>query len=482
MIFAQLFAFAVLVHEALWLCQDGDDYFSNCFLPAFGLFLGRRALRTLHCVLIALCLGVIVRPHWWGLYPALLAALSLLAASFSLRLSNHLVLAWFMALVLCLDLLFQPPSQRGQEPTPFLFAGVQLLVVLTYLFSFFHKLNREYLSPAMSCGAHLGRLYLENRGIRKPGVVKVYQFLGIYATLLLEAALPFLLLAPATCGVGLCLGVLFHLPLGLLCQPHFSTLMYAGLAAFVSPDAGRPVTAELLAWGWPPLLLGLATGLYLGGRFGVSNVFRHRRPAFALQMLFGAYTVAALGACFILARSHEEAWGALPWTLGLEPWGWAALTGVGAAFLFNGLGPYLGLKTEFSLAMFSNLRHEPWCHLLFSAAWRPFDLSSYVQVERIEGLPERGKHKGGWMADLVLTCLMKPEQWQYSSYFFHEGLRLICRSAGPPPVIRVVYVERGERHEVADYAREVSACPPYYLRATLFPYKLPRDPSIPHCA
>ena len=119
--------------------------------------------------------------------------------------------------------------------------------------------------------------------------------------------------------------------------------------------------------------------------------------------------------------------------------------------------------------------------MLFPGAWRPFDLARYVQVEAIAGLPERGRHKGGWMADLVLTCFLKPERLQYSSYFFHEGLRLLCRSGGPAPVIRVTYWEGGERHEVADYAREIASRPPHYRRLALFPFILPRDPATPYC-
>lgn len=478
LIFARLFALALLFHEGLWVCQDGDTYLSCCFLPALGLRLSPRLLRTTHVTLIALCLAVLARPQLWALYPALLVALSLVIASYSLRLSNHLVIAWFMALLLCLDLLFQAPSRRGAEPTPFLFAGVQLLVALTYFIAFFHKLNAEYLSSRLSCGAGLARLYLENRRLRSPRLIRAYRLLAIYATLILEAGVPVLLLVPATRPLGLCLAILLHLPFGLLCQFHFSTLMYAGLAAFVPTAAWPRLAAALLSPGGPALAVALVLGAILGGRFGVSDVFRHRRAAFVLQILFGVYTMAALGVggAFLSLGAAPAVGG------GVEAWGRVGLLLVGLAFLLNGMGPYLGLKTEFSLAMFSNLRHEPWRHLLFPGAWRPFDLASYVQVERIEGLPERGRHKGGWMADLVLTCLLRPQQWQYSSYFFHEGLRLVCRSTGPTPVIRVVYVERGQWHEVADYAREVAPLPPHYLRATLFPYKLPRDASLPHCA
>lgn len=479
MLFVQLFALAILVHEALWLCQDGDTYFSCCFLPAFGLRLSRPQMRAAHLTLIALGGALLARPGLWPLYPALLAVLSLVIASYSLRLSNHLVIAWFMALLLCLDLLSRSPARRGIEPTPFLFAGVQMVMLLTYLLAFFHKLNAEYLSFDQSCGACLGRGHLENRRVRSPLLVRSYPFLAIYGTLTLEAVVPALLLLPATRPLGLCLAVLLHLPFGLICQVHFSTLMYAGLAAFVPPGAWPALIRSLLSLGWPALLLGLALGLFIGGRFGVTSAFHHRRAGLALQLFFGVYSVAALAAGLILLRG-----GSLPapgWE-SVGGWGKGLLALVGLAFLANGLSPYLGLKTEFSMAMFSNLRPEPWRHFVVRAPWRPLRLASYVQVERIEGLPERGRHKGGWMADLVLTCLLKPQFWQYSSYFFHEGLRLVCRSAGPTPVIRVVYVERGERHEVADYAREMAARPPHYLRATLFPYKLPRDPSIPHCA
>src|SRR5690242_3102287 len=100
MIFAQLFALALLVHEALWLCQDGDTYLSDCFLPAFGLTLSRGWMRAAHLGLIAVAAALLIRPQLWPLYPLLLLLLSLVIASYSLRLSNHLVVAWFMALAL----------------------------------------------------------------------------------------------------------------------------------------------------------------------------------------------------------------------------------------------------------------------------------------------------------------------------------------------------------------------------------------------
>src|SRR5205823_6077761 len=125
-------------------------------------------------------------------------------------------------------------------------------------------------------------------------LVHAYIVAGIYATLALEAAVPLLLLLPMTRPLGLCLAVLLHLSFGLICQFHFSSLMYAGLAAFIPPPAWQQLGTAALALGWPTLLAGAALGALLGGRFGVSSVFRHRRAGFVLQILFGVYTVAAL--------------------------------------------------------------------------------------------------------------------------------------------------------------------------------------------
>lgn len=242
MLFVRLFALAPLLHENKGLFTQGRRYFTTCFVPALGLNLSPRGMIALHGGLSGLCTTLLVRPSLWALYPLLLLALSLLIASYSLRLSNHLVAAWFMGLLLCLDLLFQTPERRGLAPTPF--------------------------------------------------------------------------------------------------------------------------------------------------------------------------------------------------------------------FL--------------------------WRHLLWRAAWRPLRLARYVRIETIEGLPELTEEGWGMYWRRLWSAWGQPDLWQYSDYFFHEGLRLLCRTA-QPPVIRVVYVEGGRRHETQDYAREAAARPPRYLRLGLFPYTLPLDPVVRHC-
>ncbi|HEX8175885.1 MAG TPA: hypothetical protein VF543_12265 [Pyrinomonadaceae bacterium] len=479
MMFLRLLAVGILAHQSFALCYEGKSYLTSNFLPVLGLGLTSRLKCALHLVLIALAVLLLLWPQWWPLYPALFITISLVIASYSFRLSNHLIVLWFMMLTLCLDLGFQILSGRVGELTPFLFAGIQVIVILTYLISFFHKLNAEYLRDETSCGARLAKLYLEDRKIINPRLVKIYSFLSIYGTLALEGLIPLLLLVPATRPLAICLAIVLHLPLGLLCNFHFSSVMYAGLSAFIPPEEWPHLLRSAFLVGWPPIVIYLALGLFMGWRLGLVSLFRYRRAALVVQILFCIYTIAAMVVGIVLFSQGPLS------TFGWQELGAAqlfAIVIVTALFLLNGLSPYLGLKTEFSLAMFSNLRHEPWRHLLIPSHWRPFNLASYVRIERIEGLPQPVRHKPGDTLNTVLIWLLAREEVLYSSYFFHEGLKLVCQSVEPQPVVRVVYVERGERHEIEDYARHMSERCHRYLRATLFPYGISNDPSIPYCS
>jgi len=475
MLFVRLFVLALLLHENTGLFTQGRSYFTTCFVPALGLNLPPRGMAALHGSLIALCAVLLVLPRLWVLYPLLFLALSLLLASYSLRLSNHLIAAWFMGLLLCLDLLFQSPGLRGLAPTPFFLSGVQIVVGLTYALAFLHKLNPEYFSPEMSCGSYLGCEYLEHRvNIRAPGLLKIQGFLSIYAILALEGVIPLLFLFPATRPLGILLAVLLHLPLGFLVHVHFAAVMYAGLTAFVAPTDWPRVLASAFALSRTKLILLFLLGLYLGHRFGSYGYKRHL-PAYLHQLFFGVYFLCAFAVSLTLLHG-----GPLRTTF---DWGGAApralLLVLTAAYVLNGLGPYLGLKTNFSFAMFSNLRPDPWRHLLWRAAWRPLH-ARYVRIETIEGLPHFAGGNWGDTLGPALERLNQPDQWQYSEYFFHDALCLLCH-ADDAPVIRVVYAVGGRRHEVQDYAKAVAAHRPRYLRLGLFPYALPLDPTVRHC-
>lgn len=478
MILVRLLALGVLSHELFYFFRDGKMYVTLCFLPTLGLNLTPASRTALHVSLMGACAALIFLPQLWPLYPLLFLLLALVVASTTFRLSNHLIVALMLALLLCLDLFFQPNLRAGYAPTALLYAGFQATAVVVYLLAFFHKLNADYVSKERSSGAQSARMFLRDRGIHNERFADFYCGVAIHGTLVVEALLPVLLLFPPTRALGLVLAVGFHAQMGFLIHLHFSCVMYAALAAFVPPEVWAALPSQMTPAHWGALAALLALGAFGGWRLGVISSLKLKRPARGLQMFFGAYTGAALGvAALLLSRGRVPnfAWG----ELGLAAW--AALGAALALFLLNGLGPYLGLKTEFSIAMFSNLRHDPWTHLVVPARWRPFDLSSYVRVERIEGLPPAKGHPGGVAARAFLKSLMSYRMLLFSSYYFHEGLGLVCRTTTPTPVIKAVYVERGVRHETDDYARDFLKGPrrPRYIRALLFPFAMPADPSVP---
>lgn len=482
LLFVRMLSYALLMHETLYLCRDGSDYLLRSFLPTLGLRLSPRAYMTLHMIFIGVCAWLMFAPQTWWLYPALLVFLSLVIASYSLRVSNHLVLSWFMVLTLCAATLLQEPHERGSLASDFLLLCVQGLCILTYFFSFLHKLNSDYVSVRHSCATQLGEFYCWDRKIERKGVVRAVCLVSIYGTLAVEGLLPVCLLVPQLLPLGLLLALTFHFTLGLLGIINFSTVMYAGLLTFLTEPALARVAGEVAALGWPTVALCSAPFLLAVWVLTPRRANRHcpyvkRWPAWILQSVFGLVSALLLLGCFFVLRMgpvESASWASLDVNERL------LLVLILLAFSLNGLSPYLGLKTEFSFAMFSNLRSEPWRHLLFPASWRPFDLSSYVQIERLDGLPDGSQVKDSSAARMVLFLFSQTDSHRFSSYFFRESIRLIRRAAKMPLRIRAVFTERGQRFEIDDFDGSFNNGWLTRLRLNLFPFIMPLDPDAPH--
>jgi hypothetical protein len=460
MTFVRLLALGLLLHESFAVCKDGAHYLRNNFVPTLGLRLGPRVVQAVHLWLIATCIGLIGVPDFRPLHLSLWIALTTLIASYPLRLSNHLVLAWFFAALLCID-------QQLER-------GVQGLVLMAYAFACVHKLNGEYFRPACSCAVRLTRLYWNDRGIDGGWVIRISSVLGIYGVLLFEGAMPIVLGYAPWSAYALPAAVAFHLMLSLLCVMHFSMIMYAGLVCFVPFE-------RVDAW-WDtvpraPLLLASLAGVVVILWSAPSSPYRSARWVRVPQGVFGAVSGALLASTVhwsidssaLGVESVQE--GRVSWPVWL----------VWALFMFNGLTPYLGIKTEFCLAMFSNLRHAPWRHLLVPAWLRPMSLARYVEVEALSGLPTADEVVGDQTARLAIEQLSRWRSVQYSSYFFDEACRHLAAHGRSGRSVAASFSERGQRYVVSDYASWQP--PPGFkpVSANLFPYVLPRDADEPHC-
>ena len=314
-------------------------------------------------------------------------------------------LRWFVALLVC-NLVYELPAlpktanhtflticmnvtmlavvgvyalrRRLRDFFPAMAALLRLEVLAMYFFVVLHKLNRDYFDPAYSCATEL---YAD--------IVKLYPIfpsgawtdpLCVYGAIGFEAIIPLLLVFRRTRVLGVGLGLLFHLMLA----PHpnafiysYSTLLYAAYFLFLPDDVLREMMNQWGAllrglrrrWAWfalPAVALGSSVVLL---RIVAPDFVRgvklidHAHVLIAAGVRF-VWTLAALFNIFAFARAVWRCRGPkespVP-SQASEPFFRPALSPLLVFPLlvtFNGLCPYLGLKTESAFAMYSNLRTE----------------------------------------------------------------------------------------------------------------------------
>jgi len=246
---------------------------------------------------------------------------------------------------------------------------LRLSLILLYGFAFLHKLNWDYLNPDSSCASHV--LWWLNTKYRILPTAEWMKTVGIWSSLFVESMVPILLCFRRTIRFGLILGFAFHLAL----SPYgglygFAAAMYAVYYLFLpssfTGDLGvrwehvlRRLRLESVQAWISPLLAAVivTTGLLV----------HHFRGSSALGMglgWWGAWVV-AVAACF-----WREFLGAFRTTppATLVP-RWLPLWAIPLLVVYNGLCPYLGLKTETSWAMYSNLRTEVRPNHVFIPGW-----------------------------------------------------------------------------------------------------------------
>jgi len=243
---------------------------------------------------------------------------------------------------------------------------VRLSASIFYFFTFFHKLNADFLNPDVSCAVR----FFE-RAVSPFPALSALPGMGpavIGATLTVELFLAVGLAVPRWRSAACLLGAGFHLLLALDASHvfyNFSAVMFAVLwvclpasraARLVRQPGGRVGRFHFL--GGYTLIVGLAwwfpAEAWQVTAFGFSGLWL----AFALTLLSRA---GLLGRCNVL----RFAWGARgssgrPTPLAaIEARPGRRYAGVllllPALVLLNGLSPYLGLKTRTAWQMYSNL-------------------------------------------------------------------------------------------------------------------------------
>ena len=277
--------------------------------------------------------------------------------------------------------------------------SVRISAVILYFFTFFHKLNSDFLNPSTSCAVRFFEQTLAPVGLSAlPGVGPAV----IWATLAAELFLAVGLAVPRWRQAACMLGAGFHMLLA-LDAPHifynFSAVMFAVLwvcmpasrAAWIARQPGGRFGRFHFLGGYA-LIVGLAWWFPSEG---------WRVTAFGFSGLWFAFAITLLSRAGILGRRNllrfahaSRRSSALPAPLApIEARPGRRYAGVllllPALVVLNGLSPYLGLKTRSAWQMYSNLNLSP------------YDSNHYLIPYSLD--------LGGFMADAVrLTATTDP--------------------------------------------------------------------------
>jgi hypothetical protein len=369
-IFSFLFAMAVLFHQAR--LSDWEVF-------------------SVHAILSLAAVWLLLRPASVVRFAVLAAAVVLDWAVHMPVVVNHV---WAVG-IFCVGLLVAVaiallrgrswPGDGGELYTRFA-PVLRNIVVLVYLFAALAKINEGFLDSSVSCAVAmsndlLGRLPVDLRASWQHAP-------AIWGTIAIELAIPALLFFKRTRMIGLAIGIPFHLILALSGHTPFSGFAMAFYSLFLPVDfpdrldrlrarfhplesaatrvavaARSPIAFPALALGW--LMCALLVVDFAGGAFDQ-----------AVTAVFAVYAV-ALGA--IVAAALLDGRPVVPreraYRLAHPAWALVLVL-----IVANALSPYVGLKTQVSFTMYSNLQTEAdqWNHELIPESVKVFDLQDDV--------------------------------------------------------------------------------------------------------
>ncbi|MFG1680734.1 hypothetical protein ACGFNP_11240 [Nonomuraea sp. NPDC049269] len=320
-----------------------------------------------------------------------------------------------------------------------------------------HKLNRDFFDPMLSCGVGLPVHYLLQKGAELERIPKSLRK-APYAIVVAEIGIPILLTNSDTQRVAIVAAMLLHYAFGILAHVHFSMMMIAALVSF------RPELSSMDLWlclrsHYLLLLLGMVMGWVLGNHVP----YRWRALAIANHMSFSGVWLVLFW--MIIAANASNPFlvnGAAPIS------GLAIFT---ALFAMNGLAPYFGLKTEFSFAMFSNLRLDRWTHWLFRRPRSRFQ-PRYLRVIRAESNNVR-----------IDPGELSSELAGFDRNLYAIGFLCACiQASNRSRVGSVLWVEDGRKCGKAFLISNSTYCTlPFHERLSVFPISLPIAAEEPVC-
>jgi hypothetical protein len=447
----RLLAAAILIHELLNICKWGTDYVSRCVAPVLGLKLNRFAHSLIHSLLMIVAGWMCLLPDARLLLPMLIL-LSATIASYSIRLSNHLVVSWFFLLALTIDFF------RHGTLTTTSVLGVRALILLTYIFAAFHKLNRDYFTSTSSCAVRLFRFYFQDKltNSRRNRVIVIG---AIWVPVFCEGAIPMLLLFNQTRVVGVFSAICLQSLFGFVRNAPFSLVMYAGLTLFLPPANLSSTT----------ILIVCALGVWIGFRYSMWKVYPKREPALILHAVFGALT--AYMFLWTITTSGNRLDDIHQGNLDL-----LVIALLLLLFAVNASSPFYSSKTEFCLAMFSNLRPDRRSHFLVKHTPRLFRDNEYVEILRMHGMPELSSYPQASLTYRLVRSFKPYDGRKYLKYYFVESINKLRNQLSTDFVIELT---DGKQQLTISSSTDLSTLK--YGKVCLMPAVIPSNPKTPYC-
>jgi hypothetical protein len=269
---------------------------------------------------------------------------------------------------------------------------VRIEVIILYFFAVFHKLNAGFFAPDSSCATDL--LIAQNIDSIVPLSPRLIAF-NAYFTLIIELMIPVLLCFRSTRNLGMLIGFFFHCVLSYSSYNafyDFSSMIFAVYILFAASDIDNHITETFsrikkirifnafqgntyslhkLVLRSLLILISLVVIYILNKKLDTIREF-HLYFFWTLYSLFVIF-------CFVrymIKRKREESHRDLP-TFRIMRWSYYLIPII---VFMNGLSPYIGLKTENSYSMFSNLRTEGGVsnHFIIPATFQIFDYQKNV--------------------------------------------------------------------------------------------------------
>jgi hypothetical protein len=283
-------------------------------------------------------------------------------------LGNHWLLAGFVDLAILLSVLVGVVRRRVGDRTDLadrLFPAARLCLLGFYAFAGFAKLNTAFVDPSVSCAAYYFTESTDSiglTGLQLGGSTWVLRAV-IIATAAIELSIPVLLIRRRTRAVGVVVALVFHALLA-LDRAHeffdFSSVLFALFLLFLPPLAGTWVAERvgsirarlaLRSEALPDRVhLGLVAVPMVAAVLVVIDTLDVGRGVDVGWWSWQAYAVAVVVTTLSFLRQHRA-----PVRGALRPHH-ALFAIVPLLVLFNGLTPYLELKTGYGWNMYANLR------------------------------------------------------------------------------------------------------------------------------